>query len=239
MTDLPSGARPQPSGRLYLDRPSFWPGVVLLLVGLAFGSVGLWHLYHDLRLSRGGVTTTGQIDNSYSTTTRRRDGGLSYRHYMDVSFRDAAGQLLSAVFLVSREYFIESRGQSGVELRYVAANPAIAEIEQGRSRRLGSVFGLIGGTILWIGLLLLGATRRQAASRRRAAEAGEARSATVTSLQPAGKKTSGKARLHWSDSTGLTGIAVARPVAELPPPGSTVTVYVDPQRGQGYWSGDY
>lgn len=237
MTDPSSGPRPLPSARLYVERPGFWPGVVLLLAGLAFGSVGLWHLYHDLRLSRGGVTTLAQIDHAYSTTARRRDGGLSYRHYMDVSFRDEAGQLHSAVFQVSQGFYAESRGRSGVELRYVATNPTIAEIEPGRNRRFGSVFGLLGGAILWAALLLLGHARRQVSSRRRAVEAGEARSATVSQHQTWGKK--GKARLHWQDGTGLAGIAVPRPATDLPPPGSTVTVYIDPQQGRGYWSGDY
>ena len=238
MSEAPA-PRPVPTSALYLERPVFWPGLLLLVVGLTMGSVGLWHLFKDHRLNRGGVTTTAQIDNAYTTSARRRDGGISYRHYLDVSFRDEAGHLHSAVFHVSQGFYNESRGRSGVELRYLASNPAVSELEPGLSRWLGSILGLIGATILWLGLLLLGKARGQVASRRRAVEAGEARDASVTEIRPWGKKASGKARLHWRDESGLTGTSVPRPVASLPPPGRPVTIYIDPQDGRGYWSGEY
>jgi Protein of unknown function (DUF3592). len=233
-----TGERPALSRLVYLDRAGFAGGIVAIVIGLAIGSVGTWHLYKAVMLDRYGVATSGRIHDRRISESHSR-GRTSLRYYLDVMFQDQTGRYYSDNFPVSHSYYTQTLGHSGVEVRYLPHRPTTAEVEPGRARWLGNLFGIPGLALLLGGLYALRGALRQIASRRRALERGEARQASVTAIKPSGRRDAGIARLHWTDITGASGITAPRGQARMPLVGSEITIFVDPVEGNGYWEGEY
>lgn len=239
MTGYSTNSRPALSRRIYTQRPGFTLGIVFGAMGLIIAAVCAWFLYEATALDRSGVDTSAVVTDRHITHSHSHRGGTRTSYHVGVRFDDLGGVTREADFTVSRGFYDTTRPSRPVRLRYVPDRPWIAEIEPGRDWRLAAVLGTLAGGFLFAALVSGWVTFRQAASRRRALLDGEARRATVTQIKPYGRKSARTARMHWRDAAGTTGLSPPLRLDRLPAAGTEVTVFVDPRRGVGYWSGEY
>ena len=239
MLTVSADPRPPLGRRVYADRPGFWLGVIFAVIGLGFATFGGWYLYEAVALDRSGETASGTVTGHHISTSHGSRGGTTRFYRLEVTFRDSNGATHADDFTVSRGFFNVYAGASAIRVRYVPDRPWIAEIESGRDRQQGMIAGGFGAALLFGALISLGIALRQAASRKRALIDGVARQAEVTAVRPYGKRNAKSGRLHWRDASGATGITAHGKLASFPAVGASVTVFIDPRTGRGYWAGEY
>lgn len=223
--------------RAYARSPFLWSGLLCLLFASIFVPLGAIDLLDSNRLTRDGVETSAIVTDHDIHTSRRSNGGTRTSYSLTLRFTDAQGVQHLTRLPVSQDIYHRNGIGSRMALRYVAADPTIAEVEPGATLRDGALMGGIGAAMLLVALMCGAIFLRTTAAMRRAVRDGARRLAQVVAHHRVGKQHARTFTAEWSD--GLT-IGKTRTLREanLPAIGSQIPVYVDPRTGRGWWEGD-
>lgn len=219
----------------YFWRQQGWVYVLLVVAGLALGAFKISEGQTASRMSAEGIDTVGQVTNksfSLHGTPSRKTYQLSY------SFPTPADPYTHGMQSVSLAFYDAQSEGAEIVVRYIPSDTTISAVEPESIVKLfwvtlaasvGLVLGGIGG-----GAHAMSRARTCVALR----DAGEVRTATVTSHKTEGKKRN-KGHMLWSDATGMDGRTQTRLLSELLPVGTAITIFADPEgRKKPVWEGD-
>lgn len=213
-----------------------WAAVVIVAMGVAFGSAAVVQRTFAQKLSSQGVTVPGVV-----TTLTQTGIGDDRRYRADYAFTTAEGETVSASQVIAYgSYRSLSEGQD-VEVTYLPSDPSQSEVIRGRTGRSGWVFmlfsaAMLAGGLVW-GWIGIGRSRIEVALR----EHGTLRRATVIAHEVAAKSNDQPIRwiARWRDETGAEGKTLPHKDATLPKIDATIRVYADPKGGaKAVWEGD-
>lgn len=226
-------------GRLFLRHFLWVPlipavtGVILLLVGQALGREA------DL-LDLHGVETVATILDREIVTRRDSDGRVSTDYRVRIGFQPSSGAPVDRWNSVQRETYDRLQPGDTLPVRYVLHDPAIHEVEPGRTAFAAWMFRLFGTVILTVAGGVLWFLGRDIPAKRRAAADGAVRQARVTEHLSTNFRVNGQPRwrLAWTDAVGDTGRSGLHRLTDLPAVGAVIVVYLDPRSGRGWWEND-
>lgn len=128
-----------------------------------------------------------------------------------------------------------------VLLRHAAASPATSDPVGSLTLRHGLAFAALASVLGIAGLAILRTALPRAVSMRRAVRSGPVRGAMVVALQPRypAQPANPDRRVIWRDPvTGAEGAAQRWRRRDLPEPGETIPIRMDPRTGRGWWEAE-
>ncbi|MCB1395136.1 MAG: DUF3592 domain-containing protein [Rhodobacter sp.] len=207
--------------------------VVLLLVGQSLS-------HNAALLDLHGADTIATVTDREIVERRDSDGHRSTDYRLRIAFTASNGVRVTDWDSVSRETYDSVQAGDTMPVRYVAHDPAIFEVEPGRTAFSARMFSGFGIVILGIAVAIGAFLGRHIPSKRRAAARGAVREARVTEHLRSNVRVNGRARwrLSWTDAVGETGRSDLHRQDDLPSVGSVIVVYLDPRGGRGWWEND-
>ena len=233
---------PKRSVRQLVFSATGWVCAGLVGLGLVLAVPAAVLLGQGWRLDGAGVAAQGQVTRLWQDHAMCGQSPSQSCEYdmVDYSY-EAAGGIRQGRESVSGTFYRGLAVGGPVQVRYVADDPGVSEIEIGLTM-IGAVFlavlalgiGGAGGYGLW---------RRWRAARGMVGlrNAGVMRSAVVTSVAPSRIKVNNRQQwvMEWRDSAGDAGKSRMRTVEGLPGVGSQIGIYADAGgRVPSVWEGD-
>lgn len=231
--------RPSLTWTSTLSQLLLWLFLGFALLAGVLGGIGLHERGDCALLAKDGIEAVGSVVGR-DVSTRRRTNGVTLRtYYLQIQFVDAQGVTRQARQGVTEdEYDSVPYGQS-VPLLYARSSPEIVEFEGGSSLRNGTILAALGAAFAVLSVLSLVAFLRRLSAMRRAARDGEMRLVPVLAHHLRGKARGQHFAIEWQDADGTLRRTKAVKRSNLPPLGSMIPVYYDPQSGRGWWQGDF
>jgi len=157
-----------------------------------------------------------------------------------LTFPTASGEEVTRRYTVPRAFYDRVAQGQPIPVRYLPSAPAISEVEPGAVSGSARSMTVLALALVVLAVVCFLVAVRALGSQRRAARDGEKRTARIVQHVAHGSR---KARhffwAEWLDAHGGTGRTAANSVARLPAVDSSVTVYIDPKAGRGWWEGDF
>lgn len=174
----------------YLRRtPLLWIGVLLLLPGLVFGTIGVAVAIQDARFAADGVTAEGTVlSKDIKHATGSSSTSYSIRYQFTAS-NDQAYEGSSSIDVHDWERLVE-RGPVTVE--YLSADPSSNRIPGSGALLLGVLFLAIGAALVPFGGYFVWRESRTLREDRRLLRVGTEARATVAAVEPT------SVRVNWN-----------------------------------------
>lgn len=222
--------------------PEGWIFALVTLIGLAVAIPAAIRLQEGWALSMRGVTVTGWVRDKQIT---ERSGskfhpGRRADYHLTFDFPVAGGMAQGQALVASGTY----RGlalNGPVRVRYLPADPAVNEVEEGRILSDGIGLGLVALVCFGPGTWWLRRRLRLARQSLRLRAEGMAQQVKVMTKATTGSKIGSVLmwRISWADASGLTSRSWLAKEADLPEVGTPITIYADPAgRIPSVWEGD-
>jgi hypothetical protein len=230
---------PVPFAQIF-TRQKFMLPLIVLGLGVCIAATAVKPNFDAFYLARDGIDARGDVLEIRGRWASSRRTAFWWRYSVLVRYHpEGASAPLTRRKYISRLYHDNLRVGGTVRLRYSAKAPSIVSVDPHRDATMrGWLNGLTAATIS-AALVLAGWMLWHRAPRIRALRHGMLRKATVTGLLPT-ERHRNRGRLHvleWMDSEGQSGQSLPDERHRLArfKIGSTISVYIDPQTGRGWW----
>lgn len=187
----------------YFLRASGWVCLIPLAIGGGMLIAAQVAAVDAERLEADGIADIATVtDKRIDTRTRYRDGQqrTSRSHVLSYQFEVPGGDPHSAEEVVSSSRYNRTVIGQQIPVRFVPAEPEINEIDQGEAARAATLFTLIGGAIVALGLGIALWSARKAARMQRIAVSGVRATATVDKVIR--RKGHGRLHFRYQDTQG-------------------------------------
>ena len=223
----------------YVWRQQGWAFALLVIAGLGLGAFKVSAYQTASQFAADGVQVIGEVTHmtDYATTRGKSlSGSKTFR--MSYTFATPSDPYNNGIQDVSELFYEAQTDGSPIAVWYLPSDPTSNAVDL---EKLSSGFGLtlaIAAGVFLIGMIGVNFSVTRARACIKLRETGDALAATVTDHVAEGKKKI-KGHFQWRAADGLDGRSLTATLADLPPVGSSVTIFADPARRlKPVWEGD-
>ncbi len=211
-------------------------GVILCFVTM-FGQ-----LDHNTakRFQAEGKYATALVEDTFFTESQDSDGDLTITYWVVISFITQAKEEITVTRTVGSQLYRTLAPDQEIEMRYLASDPEVTELEEGSyasgarvARGIALVLGVIWLVALWM-------TGRWTVEALRARRYGRCEMAEVTAVERSAVRINNRARFRvlWKDGQGRPGKSFLRKAHEVKDlnAGDAIRIYQGLKRP--WWAGD-
>ena len=223
----------------YVWRQQGWAFALLVIAGLGLGAFKVSAYQTASQFASDGVEVIGEVTHmsDYSTSSGKSISGRdTFR--VSYTFATPSDPYNNGIQDVSERFYEAQTDGGPITVWYLPTDPTSNAVDL---EKLSSGFGLtlaIAAGVFIAGMIGLNFSVARARACIKLRETGDALVATVTDHVSEGKKKI-KGHFQWRDADGLEGRSLTAPLANLPPIGSSITIFADPARRLNpVWEGD-
>ncbi|MBQ0803783.1 MAG: DUF3592 domain-containing protein [Sulfitobacter sp.] len=216
-----------------------WVFAILVIAGLGLGAFKVSAYQTASQFAADGVQVIGEVTHmtDYATTRGKSlSGSKTFR--MSYTFATPSDPYNNGIQDVSEEFYGAQKDGGPITVWYLPSDPTSNAVDL---EKLSSGFWLtlaIAAGVFLAGMIGLNFSVTRARACIKLRETGDALVATVTDHVAEGKKKI-NGHFQWRDADGLEGRSLTAALADLPPVGSSITVFADPARRlKPVWEGD-
>ncbi len=222
----------------YVWRQQIWAFALLVAAGLGLGAIKISDYQTASQFAEDGVKVVGEVTHMKYYSSRTGSGGSSKTFRVSYTFATPEDPYNNGIQGVSEQFYEALTDGAPIAVWYLPSDPTSNVVDLDKlSSGLGLTLAIAAGVIL-AGAIGIGFSIARARACIKLRETGETLVATITHQVTEGKKKL-KGHFQWRAADGREGRSLTAPLADLPPIGSSVTIFADPaQRLKPVWEGD-
>jgi len=219
-------------------RQQGWAFALLVIAGLGLGAFKISDYQTASQFAEDGVEVVGEVTHMTDYSSRTGSGGSSKKFRVSYTFATPEDPYNNGIQDVSERFYEAQTDGGPITVWYLPTDPTSNAVDLDK---LSSGFGLtlaIAAGVIIAGMIGLNFSLARARACIKLRETGETLVATITHHVTEGKKKL-KGHFQWHAADGREGRSLTAPLADLPPVGSSVTIFADPARRlKPVWEGD-